>query len=207
MSLDDQKSQSNRMTAAWWWIDRWRKSTAYTDMTAEEQGLYRNLLDEIWLRETHTIPDDQRILAKVSGDPEAWRRSGATVLRWMLKTDAGWTHPTAMQVIEQSRNRADRQRRFRDRLRNGQRNADHNEPHNKAHSPSPSPSPSPLSALKDKEQIHVISNSENGNGHKELSQKEFNEITRKNLRAIPIGPPALSKSHVHSKKQRRSVRA
>ena len=39
------------MRAAWWWIDRWRKSTAYTDMTAEEQGVYRNLLDELWLRD------------------------------------------------------------------------------------------------------------------------------------------------------------
>jgi hypothetical protein len=38
------------MRAAWWWVDRWRKSTAYTDMTAEQQGVYRNLLDELWLR-------------------------------------------------------------------------------------------------------------------------------------------------------------
>jgi uncharacterized protein YdaU (DUF1376 family) len=87
----------------WWWIDRWRKSSAYTDMTAEQQGLYRNLLDEIWLRADHTIPDDPRILAKVSGDAEAWQRSGAIVLKWMVRTDAGWTHPTALQVIHQSR--------------------------------------------------------------------------------------------------------
>ena len=67
-------TQCRRMRAAWWWIDRWRQSTAFTDMTAEEQGLYRNLLDEVWLREDCIIPDDPRILARVSGDPEAWGR-------------------------------------------------------------------------------------------------------------------------------------
>ena len=64
------------MIAAWWWVDRWRKSTAYTDMTAEEQGLYRNLLDEVWLRKDHIIPDDSMILEKVSGDHKAWKKCG-----------------------------------------------------------------------------------------------------------------------------------
>lgn len=90
------------MNGSWWWIDRWRKSTAYTDMTAEEQGLYRNLLDEVWLRPSHAIPNDPRILARVSGDVDAWGRCGEKVLRWMTLTDAGWTNATAMAVIDKS---------------------------------------------------------------------------------------------------------
>lgn len=86
------------MRGAMWWIDRWRQSTAYTDMNAEEQGLYRNLLDDVWLREDHTIPDDPKILARVSGDPEAWARSGEKVLRWMERVDAGWTNATALEI-------------------------------------------------------------------------------------------------------------
>lgn len=90
------------MHGVWWWADRWRKSTAYGDMTAEEQGLYRNLLDELWLRPNHAIPDDQRILAKASGDHEAWQRSGTKVLRWMTLTAEGWTNETALAVIGDS---------------------------------------------------------------------------------------------------------
>lgn len=102
------------MLAAWWWIDKWRKSTAYNDMTAEEQGLYRNLLDECWLRPNGVIPDDPRILERVSGDHEAWKRSGTKVLRWFTKVDGGYVHETALAVIQQSRHRAERQRRYRE---------------------------------------------------------------------------------------------
>ena len=129
---------SRAMRAAWWWIDRWRQSTAYTDMTAEEQGLYRNLLDEVWLREDCIIPDDERIISRVSGDPEAWKRCGAKVLRWMKKVPGGWTHATALEVIGQSLRRAEKQKRYRERIGN----ADGNGSDNKSGSPSPSPSPS-----------------------------------------------------------------
>ena len=101
------------MRAALWWIDRWRQSTAYTDMTAEEQGLYRNLCDEVWLRDDHVIPDEPRILARVSGDPEAWGRCATKVLGWMKRVNGGWTNETALEVIEQSDKRAERQRRYR----------------------------------------------------------------------------------------------
>ena len=130
---------SRAMRAAWWWIDRWRQSTAYTDMTAEEQGLYRNLLDEVWLRDDCIIPDDERILARVSGDPEAWERCGPKVLLWMKKVPGGWTHVTALEVIGQSLRRAEKQKRYRERSGN----ADGNGSGNKPGSPSPSPSPSP----------------------------------------------------------------
>ena len=123
------------MRGAWWWIDRWRKSNEFNDLTAEQQGLYRNLLDELWLREDHAIPDDQRILARVSGDHEAWERSGPRVLECMTKTKAGWTHPTAVEVIEQSKRRAENQRRYRQRR--------DNKTDNEPDSPSPSPSPDP----------------------------------------------------------------
>lgn len=106
------------MRGALWWIDRWRQSQAFTDMTAEEQGLYRNLCDELWLREDHVIPDDARILARVSGDPEAWARCGKKVLKWMRKTGSGWTNDTALEVIEQSKKRAARQAAFRERSGN-----------------------------------------------------------------------------------------
>jgi hypothetical protein len=74
---------TGKRTGLMWWIDRWRKSTAFTDLTLEEQGAYRNLLDEGALR-GGAIPDDERVLAKASGDALRWsevkaRRSPAAV--------------------------------------------------------------------------------------------------------------------------------
>jgi uncharacterized protein YdaU (DUF1376 family) len=76
-----------------WWIDRWRKSTAYTDMNLEEQAAYRNLLDEAWLR-GGPIPNDERVLAKACGDVRRWRFVRKKVLgRFVLEPD-GWHNAT-----------------------------------------------------------------------------------------------------------------
>jgi uncharacterized protein YdaU (DUF1376 family) len=90
-----------RFNALWWWIDRWRKSTAYTDMTLEEQAAYRNLLDEATLR-GGPIPNDERILAKACGDQKAWRRVRATVLARFRLTEHGWRNETLDEVIRKS---------------------------------------------------------------------------------------------------------
>jgi uncharacterized protein YdaU (DUF1376 family) len=96
------------MRAAWWWIDRWRKSTAYTDMTAEQQGVYRNLLDELWLRDG-ILPLSEKALSQISGDSEAWPRARAVVLSRFERTDAGYRHQTHDEVSSQSRGFRDAQ--------------------------------------------------------------------------------------------------
>lgn len=98
--------------ALWWWIDRWRKSTAYTDMTLEQQGAYRNLLDEATLR-GGALPDNQEVLAKACGDPRKWKRVRDVVMaRFELKSD-GWHHTTLDAVLEESRRRREKQSRYR----------------------------------------------------------------------------------------------
>src|SRR2546422_11657227 len=87
--------------AAWWWIDRWRKSTAYTDMTLAQQGAYRNLLDELWLRDG-LLPDDDRILAKVSGSAVEWPSVRSSVMQRFYRTTNGWRHETHDEVVRGS---------------------------------------------------------------------------------------------------------
>ena len=89
------------MRAGWWWIDRWRKSTAYTDMTLAEQGAYRNLLDELWLREG-ALPKSERILAKISGDPFGWHEVRAVVMARFYETADGWRNKTHDEVMDGS---------------------------------------------------------------------------------------------------------
>ena len=106
------------MRAAWWWIDRWRKSTAYTDMSAEAQGVYRNLLDELWLRDG-AIPLDERVLRKVGGDWEAWPRVRETVMARFIRTEAGWRNETHDAIMGDSMARAKQQQNYRDRKKSG----------------------------------------------------------------------------------------
>src|SRR5512139_1137583 len=138
------------MRAAWWWIDRWRKSTAYTDLTLEEQGAYRNLLDELWLR-GGLLPNDERILAKICGDALAWSRVRPAVLARFELTSDGWRNTTHDQVAHQAERRAAIQRRYRERrIGNVTGNVTDNGPGNEAHNRPDSPSPSP--SLTEKEE-------------------------------------------------------
>jgi len=90
-----------KMHALWWWIDRWRKSSAFMDMTLEEQGAYRNLLDEAVLR-GGALPDNPRILAKACGDALAWSRIGPIVMARFEKRADGWHNETLDTVLAKS---------------------------------------------------------------------------------------------------------
>jgi uncharacterized protein YdaU (DUF1376 family) len=139
-----------QLTALWWWIDRWRKSTAYMDMTLEAQGAYRNLLDEAWLREG-SLPNDERILAKACGDATRWPAVRAVVLAHFVLTGDTWRNTTLDDVLRQSERRAVNQRNYRLRRAsdnapdNAPDNGGANDPANKPDSPDPDPSPSLIS--------------------------------------------------------------
>src|SRR4030095_9332025 len=107
------------MNAVWWFIDRWRKSTAYTDLTLEQQGAYRNLLDEATLR-GGALPADPRILARASGDVHRWPRLRSVLLkRFYLGRDGQWHHETLDKILRESARRAEKQRAYRDRRKGG----------------------------------------------------------------------------------------
>lgn len=101
-----------RLTGLWWWIDRWRKSTAYTDMTLEEQGAYRNLLDEATLR-GGPLPNEERVLAKASGDATRWPKLRRVVMARFALSQEGWRNETLDAVLAESARRADKQRQYR----------------------------------------------------------------------------------------------
>lgn len=101
-----------------WWIDRWRKSTAYMDLTLEEQGAYRNLLDEACLR-GGVIPNDERILARACGDVTAWKRLRTVLLARFTLTAEGYRHTTLDDVIRKTQLRIDKQARYRKKKGNG----------------------------------------------------------------------------------------
>lgn len=105
------------MKAAWWWIDRWRTSSAYNSMTAEERGVYREFLDELWLRDG-VLPLDELHLARIAGGADVLERVKAKVLGHFVKTDQGWRNVTHDSVQADSRKRAEKQSRYRNRKGN-----------------------------------------------------------------------------------------
>lgn len=106
----------------YWWIDRWRQSSAFMELTVEEQGAYRNLLDEAWLR-GGGIPNDPKLLARASGDPLRWRVVKKNVLRFFTNDGGTWRNKTLTEVHYQSQRRAAKQRRYRARRGNANGNA------------------------------------------------------------------------------------
>ena len=137
------------MRAAWWWLDRWRKSSAYRDLTPEQKGMYRDLLDEVWLREGGVIPDDDRVLGLIVGDPERWKVLRESILSRFRRVKGGWTNDTAQEVMGQAKRRRDNQKAYRDRLHsnnksdNGADNDRDNDSDNTTDNNPDSPSPSP----------------------------------------------------------------
>lgn len=101
-----------RMTGLFWWIDRWRTSAAFREMTLEEQGAYRNLLDEAHLS-GGLLPNDDRVLAKACGDATRWQHVRDHVLAKFTLTADGWRNKTLDDVLHQSHRRAENQRRYR----------------------------------------------------------------------------------------------
>ena len=68
------------------------------DMTLEQQGAYRNLLDEAALR-GGTLPNDERILAKASGDALRWADIRPVVIEWFKLRADGWHNDTLDEVL------------------------------------------------------------------------------------------------------------
>jgi len=89
------------MRAAWWWIDRWRKSTA--DMNLMERGAYRELLDECWLR-GGVIPADEAVLIRVCAcTPAEWDQIKANVLARFEKCPGGLVASQAKPFLSRHR--------------------------------------------------------------------------------------------------------
>lgn len=112
-----------------WWIDRWRKSSAFMHMTLEEQGAYRNLLDEAQLR-GGALPTDERVLAKACGDALRWRFVRPAVMQHFEQRADGWHNDTLDVLLSQAVKRAAKQQAYRDRQRNANGNGHGNKPGN-----------------------------------------------------------------------------
>jgi uncharacterized protein YdaU (DUF1376 family) len=113
-----EESDDMKLNGLMWWIDRWRKSTAYTEMTLEQQAGYWNLLDEATLR-GGPLPNDDRILARACGDVRRWKYIKPAILKRFTLGADGWRNETLDEVIAVYANRLNKEatKRAQDRAR------------------------------------------------------------------------------------------
>lgn len=101
------------------------------DMTLEEQGAYRNLIDEATLR-GGPLPNDERVLGKASGDALAWKRVRPAVMQRFALAADGWRNETLDAVLKESARRKKKQQNYRNGSGNDDGNASGNESGNAA---------------------------------------------------------------------------
>jgi len=100
------------MRGLMFWCDRWLSSDAFLSMELEEQAAYLNLLFAACLR-GGALPDNDRLLAKASGDATRWPKLRKVVLKRFVLKDGNWTNKTLTAVMTESARRADAQARYR----------------------------------------------------------------------------------------------
>lgn len=81
-------------------------------MTLEQQGAYRNLLDELWLRDGFLV-DDEDSLASASKAGRRWPFLAPVVLAQFTKVEDGYRHAVHDKVAKESKRRARKQARYR----------------------------------------------------------------------------------------------
>lgn len=137
------------------YIDDWRSSDAVAAMTAEERGIYRELIDQCW-REG-SLPNSDRALQNFArATDKEWKRSRKAVLACFYE-EAGRLFSIKVsgkraEIIEKKEERAERNKA--NGLTGGRKKKPRENPLglkmeptvNPHGTPSPSPSPSPLAA-------------------------------------------------------------
>ena len=96
------------MKGAFWWIDRWRTSDSYANMNAEQRGVYRELIDELWLRGGLITTDEER-LSVLAGGEAVWKRVREVVLSKFEKTPLGYRHDVHDEVFGKAKTFKERQ--------------------------------------------------------------------------------------------------
>jgi uncharacterized protein YdaU (DUF1376 family) len=80
-----------------WYVDRWMSSTARVQMSLEERGLYRELLDHYYKH--GSLPSDAISLMRVSGSTKReFNRAWTVVGKWFEERDGRLMHKAAQNI-------------------------------------------------------------------------------------------------------------
>lgn len=82
------KKAPDKLRAEWFWVDRWDASSAAL-LTMEQQGVYRTMLSQAWLRGARLPNDEQAIQRAIRCSREEWERSWPAV-RGYWRVDGEW---------------------------------------------------------------------------------------------------------------------
>lgn len=80
--------KTDKLRAEWFWVDRWDASSAAL-LTMEQQGVYRTMLSQAWLRGARLPNDEQQIQRAIRCTPGEWERSWPAI-KGYWRVDGDW---------------------------------------------------------------------------------------------------------------------
>lgn len=96
-----------KLTAEWFWIDRWMGSSAFL-LPIEPRGLYREMLSQAWRRGAR-LPNDHDAIRRACGVTEAeWGRCWPLLERYWIVDGDGLVNATQLEVFAEAKGRAER---------------------------------------------------------------------------------------------------
>src|SRR5262245_11707595 len=105
---------NGKLTAEWFWIDRWVGSRGFL-LPMEARGIYREMLTQAWRRGGQLPNDHQAIRRAIGATVGEWRRSWPLISKfWRVDGDV-MVNDTQVQVYRETVTRQERAaRRARD---------------------------------------------------------------------------------------------
>jgi uncharacterized protein YdaU (DUF1376 family) len=97
-----------KLTAEWFWTDRWTGSSAFL-LPLEARGLYREMLTQSWRRGAQLPADPNTIKRAIAATDVEWARAWPQIAAYWRLTDGGiLVNDTQIEIYQEAQARADK---------------------------------------------------------------------------------------------------
>lgn len=97
-----------KLTAEWFWIDRWTGSSAFL-LSLEARGLYREMLSQAWRRGARLPNNHEAIRRAIGATLEEWERTWPLVERYWRVDGDDLVNDTQLEVYGEALSRQQKQ--------------------------------------------------------------------------------------------------
>ena len=93
-----------KLTAEWFWVDRWMGSSAFL-LPMEARGLYREMLSQAWRRGAQLPNDPAAIQRAVAAQPWEWERTWPLVRGYWQERNGILVNETQVEIFRDSQDK------------------------------------------------------------------------------------------------------
>ena len=89
-----------KLTAEWFWVDRWMGSSAFL-LPMEARGLYREMLSQAWRRGAQLPADIEAVQRAVGATDAEWQRSWPMIQRFWRVEGTSLVNDTQLEIYRE----------------------------------------------------------------------------------------------------------